>query len=374
MATCTVSQPLNNASLPSQSGSSFVAKANVDFSGGDALLAVSASAWSAQPGPISMQVWLDSEPTGATLGTYATNGTMHLSLGRTYVWLKDVPAGQHTVSLETGPTTVTDPNDYVTMTLWQLGDGVEVRMARDAACPDGMSEALIEDRIRTEGGDQVLVSASSSGWLDETPWFVRGDLVLDTDSRTSVLTEVFPNNLGQHLATVPTDGVIAEPGRGQHEVTLAAGPFVKTNPSDWAHAAVVEWVDSAAAPAVLSLNPPLQNAQAQSQQGSGGTVAQTSFSSNGGTLLIRLNASAWTSQSGVPISIGAMLDGGTGSVGVLIVYANAANTHMTLVSNDLVVPNVAAGNHTLTLIGEANTITDENDRVSVLIMEFPAAS
>lgn len=371
MTPSAVSQPLNNVALPAQSGDGFVAKASVNFSGGDALLAVSASAWSAQPGPISMQVWLDSEPTGATLGTYATNGAMHLSLGRTYVWLKDVPAGQHTVSLETGPTTVTDQNDRASMTLWQLGDGVEVRIARDAPCPDGMSEVLIEDRIRTEGGDQVLVSASSSGWLDEVSWLVRGDLVLDADSRTGVLTEVFPNNLGQHLATVPTDGVIAEPGRGQHEVTLAAGPFVKTNPSDWAHATVVESVDSAAAPAVLSMNPPLQNAHAQEQSGSGGTIAQSTFRSNGGTLLVRANVSAFTTEPNQLLDVGIQIDGSTH--GLTSIYANPSETHMALVSNDLVVTGIPAGSHTLTLIGEANPYTDDNDRVSVLIMEFPQA-
>ena len=53
------------------------------------------------------------------------------------------------------------------------------------------------------------------------------------------------------------------------------------------------------------------------------------------------------------------------------VYANPANTHMAMVTNDLVVTGVPAGSHRLGLIGEVGTYTDQNDRVSALVLEFP---
>lgn len=118
------------------------------------------------------------------------------------------------------------------------------------------------------------------------------------------------------------------------------------------------------------MSPPLQNATANTQQGSGGTVQSSNFQSNGLPLLIRVSVSCWTNEPpGLPLYVGIQIDGI--SHGFTQIWANFVGTHMTMVSNDLVLNGIPAGNHDLNLMGEANVITDSNDRVSVLIMEFP---
>jgi hypothetical protein len=190
------------------------------------------------------------------------------------------------------------------------------------------------------------------------------------DGGDALLTEVFANNANQHMATVPVDLVYGSGlPRGQHNAQLNGYSTTSTDAGDYAHLAVLEWINPPDAPAVLDMNPWLQNTPANTQQGSGGTIAQSTFQSNGGTLLVRTNVSAFTTTPNVSLEVGIQIDGT--SRGFTEVFANPAETHMALVSNDLVVPGVPAGKHSFDLLAEANPFTDQNDRVSVLILEFP---
>jgi hypothetical protein len=362
MTSSTISQPLNNFPLPSQSGSGFVVKTPVNFTGGDALVGFSASGWSAQPGPISMSLWLDNQPTGAVLGTYASQGAMHLSLGHTWAWLRQVPAGQHALMLEAGPTTVTDQNDFACVTVIQPNDGLAIRFAEDAPCPAGVAQPLITARAETKGGG-LLVSGSNSGWVTQAGTTVRSSLVYDGGDGAPM--EVFANNANQHLTVVPTDTIL-DSNRGNHEFQVFGGGMAQTDQTDYAHLAVVEWVNYDQAPAYLS---GITNASAQTQHGDGGTIASVPVTSKGGTLLLKVGVSGFSTQANKPLVVGIQIDGT--SKGFAQVFANPANTHMAMVTNDLVVTGVPAGSHRLGLIGEAGTYTDQNDRVSALVMEFP---
>jgi hypothetical protein len=135
----------------------------------------------------------------------------------------------------------------------------------------------------------------------------------------------------------------------------------------------VEWVNPPDAPTVLPLTPPLQDATANSQSGDGGTIAAANFTSNGGTLLIRVGLTCWTNaQPGLALYCGIQIDGT--SHGFCQIWANFEATHMAMVPQDLVLNNIPAGMHTLGLLAEANVVTDINDRVSALVMEFPPVS
>lgn len=367
MTPSTVSQPLNNVALAAQSGSGTVASAQASFNGGDALIGFAASAWSNAAGEMSIELWMDGQPTGGRLGMYANTPAMHLSLGRSYVWIPGVSAGQHTLELMAGPTTVTDGNDVANVTVWEMGVGCAVRFADDAVCPTGTSETLIKEGVETEG-NSLLISASTSGWA-ASGGMTGGFIVVDGGDGLGM--HVFANNANQHLAAVPADLSIQPPARGQHVVLINAAGGTSTDGGDTAHVAVVEWIDDEQAPNILALNPPLQDATAFAQSGPG-IVADTQFQSNGGTLLIRASASCWTARDGgtvLPIWI--TLDGT--SRGSTQIFANFPTTHMATVSNDLVLTGVPAGGHRLILSSADQVITDENDRVSVLVMEFPAA-
>ncbi|HEX8742568.1 MAG TPA: hypothetical protein VF712_05505 [Thermoleophilaceae bacterium] len=365
MTASTIFQPVNNAVLPSQSGEGFVLEESIQFSGGDALIGFSASGWSSSVGEISMELWLDGQPTGGRLAIYANQTAMHLSLGHTWVWCRDLAPGQHTIALMAGPTTITDLNDRACVTVWEMGDGCAVRFTDDAPCPPGTGDVLMKYAVETSGGEQVLICAGASGWAGSNAMVVGASVQLD--GAPLVSTEVFANASGMHLATVPTAVVAAGLPRGSHAVMIEAAATTATDGGDTAHLAVVEWVDPSQAPTVLAT---LENVAAQSQSGEGQPVARTTFQSSGGTLLVSVNVSGWTEGTNVPLMVGVQVDGT--SLGFVEMFANPKETHMAMVSNDLVLSGVAAGPHTLTLIGEANTNTDYNDRVSVLMMEFPA--
>ena len=364
MTPSSVFQPLNNVPLVAQTGQSFVAKAAANFTGGDALIGVSASAYSTNPGPIGMSIWLDDQPTGAQLGTYASSGVTHLALGHAWAWCRGLSPGQHTIMLEAGPTTVTDPNDFACVTVIEPNDGLAIRLAEDAPSPSGGAKPLITAMAETGDGG-LLISGSSSGWVTQAATTVRSSLLYDGGDGAPM--EVFANNAGQHLTVVPTDYIQDNDpnSRGNHEFQVIGGGMTQTDQSDIAHLAVVEWVDYAQAPSYLSQ---ISNAPAAAQHGDGGTIASVPLPTKGGPLLVKVGVSCWTPSTNVPLIVGIQIDGK--SVGFARIFANPSGTHMATVTNDLVVTGVPAGSHTLGLIGEANTYTDENDRVSVISFEF----
>lgn len=375
MTTSAILQPVNNVQLPSQNGGQFVVKQQVRLNrDGDILIGFSGSAWSAKGNEvISLQLWLDGDmlPAGL-LQMYATQSSMHLALGHQWIYVPKVGAGVHTLGVMAGDTTVTDQNDTVCITVWEMGDNLAVRFNESVPAPQhGAGAPLLETAFQTHGTTPILVSASTTGW-GANPGILGATVTVDKDTNASASLEVFANNANQHLAAVPTDIVLAPPNRGQHELDIVCEPATSTDiGNDFLHVNVLEWVDPSQGPTIVQMSPPLQNTPTANQHGDGGSIASATFTSNGGPLLVMTRLSAWSPSSNVPISAGIQIDGF--SQGFVQVFANPNQTHMTMVSNDLAVGGVRAGQHTLNLIGELNTYTDSNDRVSVTILEFPTS-
>jgi hypothetical protein len=252
MTASTITQIFSNAPALTQQGDDPVAEATIDFTGGDALLGFSGSAWSQAPGEISLTVWLDEEPVGVPLSIYANAAEMHMSLGRTWVYCEDVSPGSHKLMVVAGPATVTDLNDRVSLTQWQMGDGVAVRAATDSPCPVGAGQMLARDQVGLEGG-ALLISGAGSGWVTQAGSLVSLPMLIDGGDALN--SEVFANNANQHLATVPVDLVYDQQLRGQHDVQLNSMSNTSTDNGDYAHLAVVEWVNPSDAPVVLNMNP-----------------------------------------------------------------------------------------------------------------------
>lgn len=371
MTTSAILQPASNVQLLPQSGGQFVAKEALKLPhDGDVLIGFSGSAWSAKGNEvISLQLWLDNEPLPAgLLQMYANSASMHLSLGHTWVYVPKLSGEvQHTLAVEAGNTTITDQNDTVCITAWALGDNLAVRFNESVACPQGAGQSLVHTSFQTHGTTPVLVSASTSGW-NSNQGICGATVTADQDTNAAGSLEIFANNTSQHLAAVPTNIVLAPPTRGQHELDVVSKGSTWTDGGDLVHVNVVEWVDPSQGPTIVEMSPPLQNTPTANQHGDGGSIASATFTSNGGPLLVMTNLSAWSPKSDFPISAGIQIDGF--SQGFVQLFANPSETHMTMVSNDLVVAGVRAGKHTLNLIGELNTYTDSNDRVSVTILEF----
>lgn len=344
-----------------------MAKATVQFDGSDALLGFSGSAWSAAPGPISLQVWLDGEPLGGQLSIYANTAQMHMSLGRAWIHAPGISAGSHQLMIVAGQTTITDQNDRFNLTLWQLGDGLAVRATADEPCPPGSGQVLATERFGIHGGG-FLLSGSGSGWVTSANGLVQTTMLLDNGD--GLMAEVYANNANQHLATVPVDVYYPNSSgeRAQFELQLRAQPATSTDQGDIAHITAVEWVNPADAPTVIAMNPPLMDTAAATQQG-GEYIAQSTFQCGGGPLLFRVSHSGWSPQANVPI--GASIEVDENPVGNTDLFANFAETHMAIPSNDLVVTGIPAGKHSFQLQSGVYTYTDYNDRVGVMLMEFP---
>jgi hypothetical protein len=369
MSSSAISQPVNNTPLLSQGGGGFVLKQPVHFRGGDVLIGFSGSAWSSTKDQlISLQLWLDGEPVpSGLLQMLASPNSSHLSLGHVWAFVPGVSAGTHTLSVMAGANTVTDQNDTVCITVWELGSNLAVHFNESVPCPEGVGQQLVKTAFSTRGQTPVMVSLSTSGWATSVG-VIGATATLDQDAPAAASLEVFANNPSFRLAAVPTDVVFAPPNRGQHALQVVSEKSTSTDSRDMVHVNAVEWVDPASGPTIVQMSPPLQNTPAANQHGDGGSIASATFQSSGGTLLIRANLSAWSPSANVLITAGIQIDGT--SRGFVRLFTNWQQTHLTMVSNDLVVTGIPAGRHTLNLMGELNTYTDQNDRVSVTILEF----
>jgi hypothetical protein len=99
----------------------------------------------------------------------------------------------------------------------------------------------------------------------------------------------------------------------------------------------------------------------------GGSTSNT-FTTAGGTLLVFVSASGWSSSSG-DISFAINMDGN--EVGELRTTTNETGSHKAFVSRTLVVPSIAAGQHTLQIAARAGTNADLNDVASATVVELP---
>lgn len=370
-----ISQPFSLQPLAVQQGGGFVASAEATFQGGDALIGFSASASTPRTTEMSIELWIDDEPSGGRIRMDSVAG-VHRSLGRAYVVVEDVAPGPHTLQLWASPTTLTDGNDFGCITVWELGDGCVVRFAGHAPCPHGAGQTLIQGEFYTdEPGAQILTSASVSGRALQQGW-IDSSLVIDEDSTQAVDMQVYGNYAGRRLAMVPCDLVSQPPARGLHMATVTAGDQTETGLGDIAQLTVVEWIQTAYTPTVLPTTPPLQNAPCHGPAAPNRNYPYATFTSNGGPLLVRFNISCWGMATAVnPLHIGIAVESEASTASGIVagISSNTVREHMAMVSNDLVLTNVPAGSHTIALwAGDSNVRVDENDRISLLVMEFPA--
>jgi hypothetical protein len=97
-----------------------------------------------------------------------------------------------------------------------------------------------------------------------------------------------------------------------------------------------------------------------------------SYTSRGGTLIIQVGGSAWTNTRWATIGVTVQVDGT--SVGSSMIAANEVQSHKAFAPNAIVVSNLPAGAHTITLVAlSADTIADSNDYFSVTVTELAPA-
>jgi hypothetical protein len=96
------------------------------------------------------------------------------------------------------------------------------------------------------------------------------------------------------------------------------------------------------------------------------------FASGGGTLMIIFSGSGYSSAGG-NIGMTLQVDGTNVANANARCYTNEVGSHKAFNTNFIMLPNVAAGNHTVNFVAMAgtSTLTDGNDYFSVTVLELP---
>jgi hypothetical protein len=101
----------------------------------------------------------------------------------------------------------------------------------------------------------------------------------------------------------------------------------------------------------------------------GPLTLSASFTTHGGTVLLIVSGSGYTTTAGTIIGMNILVDGT--SRGASKIYANAASTHVPFVPVELVITGLTAASHTLALTAIAGTLSDANDFFTATVIEFP---
>jgi hypothetical protein len=100
----------------------------------------------------------------------------------------------------------------------------------------------------------------------------------------------------------------------------------------------------------------------------GGAIISGPFTSTGGKLMITLSGSGYRTGTAGTLGFDVSID--TMNVGAFNGFTNELASHKVLPVRTLVVSGVAAGNHTITIAPQANTITDINDYFNATVLEL----
>jgi hypothetical protein len=92
------------------------------------------------------------------------------------------------------------------------------------------------------------------------------------------------------------------------------------------------------------------------------------FTTDGGTVVLLVAGSMWTTAVGATAAMNVLVDGAVRAT--LRRYCNEANSHKTLVPAVCVVSGLAAGTHTLQLTVASGT-SDTNDFFTAAVLELP---
>ena len=119
---------------------------------------------------------------------------------------------------------------------------------------------------------------------------------------------------------------------------------------------------------ITALETAVQNSGAQAVMANvaGPLPKSIAFTSKGGPLLLIVSGSAYTGTGG-PFGATVQLDAAT--VGTLSAYSNETFSHKAFPTRVLRVA-APAGSHTLVLLADATTTTDQNDPFSVTVVEL----
>jgi hypothetical protein len=354
-----LSVPIKMATAKTQNGGGTIASGSFSTTGRHQLLSVAASASSTAANTMmSIMVAVD----GATVGTiehFANPSGVVFPLTPQLIGLS-LEEGSHSITLTAGKSTATGSGDRVEVSLVDLGDNPEFLRLR----ANGYGPYPSASTAFATAGGVVLLWAAASGWLASGVGALGASVQVDGTEVGQL--NAYANSSATHLPFPPVQLVLPSLAPGSHELQVVPLKGTTTDQNDRCAFRVAELTPP---PQILAASTPLQSVVCASQSG-GGTVASGSFTTAGGTLLVRATGTAWASSASRQLNLAVGID--SRSYGQVTGYASKASFHVALVGADLVVTGLKSGSHTIALIADANTVTDANDRCTVSIIELAA--
>jgi len=282
----------------------------------------------------------------------------HRPLLRRRAYTKDLPQGQSFFGVHANQAAVTDTNDTVHMVALDVSDICVPPLIRFSRWGEALDYGhyFTEQIFDSEGGP-LLVSVATTAYSRKENQMLGATLWIDGQPKAVI--QVFANPQLQHMGLVGGDRVIQLP-KGRHSMRLEPMQGTTIDANDTWSVLVMEM--RAPSRAVMLLD----NVKATAQKG-GGQVASAGYESTGGSHLVCVWMSGYTATANQVLDAQLLVD--DNPVGKLQVYANHAQTHMLLNGGDIAAGAIPRGAHTLKVVAGKNTITDENDRVSLTVIE-----
>lgn len=363
--TAIVSSIYANAPCLAQGGNQAVVPETViDVSAGPALLLWQASA-SANTGDRlcgmqpSVGTWADE---GYAASCFFNQTDIHLPLMRRRALVSPLQQGEAFVNLfATNEFTDTDPHDSVTMALLAFGSmsaPPQVRLAAAGMADGGNPGVYTTQPFDCEGGD-LLLSVACTAWSQSPDTMISAVVYLDGDP--FLYPMVFANPAGLHMPLNAMDIRLSGVSPGGHTITITAGANTVVDVNDVWSITLMEMEGSSTITQLFS------NAVLPSQQG-GQPLVKGVYQASGGEQLIMVSMSGWSQNGGDIVSAQVFVD--NDPVGTLQTYASQGAMHVTLTGGDIVPGVLPPGQHAITVIAGDGTITDQNDRLTLSVLEL----
>ncbi len=347
--------PIPMETARSQSGGGTIASGSFSTAGYLQLISVAASGSATA---VNSETRVGVSVDGSSLGSlelFANRSNFKQALTPRRFLTRLTP-GAHTVTLTADKVTATGSFDRAAASVIDLGDNPE--LLRAYAHSYGPYQSW---RLTTRGGVVVLWVAAS-GWTTSPPKMIGASVMVDDGKVADML--LYATIAETHLEFVPVQVVLPELAPGRHTLQILPVSGTSTDNND---RCAVEVLELTAPPQVLAASCPIPNGSCASQSG-GQTVASGSLRTSGGTVLLRAMASASSNASSSPLNLTVSVDGR--ARGSVTGFANSKAVNVPLVSNDILVTELAPGTHTVALTADSNTVTSIGDRCGVSALEL----
>jgi len=289
---------------------------------------------------------------------FFNENAVRLPLLRRRALLSPQPPGESLVMVYGSEYCVTDPSDTITMAMLNLGimsAPPQVRLSA-VGMADGSNNVYTAQVFSSDGGP-LVISIDATAWSTVPDQAISALLYLDGEPVAEI--GLFANPSSFHLPLVGADWVLYNVAAGGHQLDLVGNTGTTVDDGDVWSLTVMEMTGTSVATPLFS-GPPAQ------QQG-GGTLATATYEARGGEQLFLVSLSGWSGSDNEMLSAQLLVEGDP--VGTLQTWASKGGMHLPIAGGDIAPGVLMPGTQQIELVAGPNTITDQNDRLSITVIE-----